>query len=179
MYSRVRRYSGARKRYLVPYKRYNKPTYKRRRTTTAIAPYARLPYFPRYFSDMPSIKYAKLNYVCHIKTNGPPVNNIRVYEYRINGMFDPEVALGGHQPMGFDEMMKQYEKYTVLKTHAEVENMSIVYTRDIFMCMIREQQPGDVAAQYSSSGLDALFERPGVSETLFIVTGKQIGRAHV
>lgn len=34
--------------------------------------------------------------------------------YRCNGMFDPEVALGGHQPLYFDQMSALYHHYTVI-----------------------------------------------------------------
>lgn len=33
--------------------------------------------------------------------------------FRVNGMFDPEVAIGGHQPMAFDQMAELYNHYTV------------------------------------------------------------------
>jgi hypothetical protein len=34
--------------------------------------------------------------------------------FRAIGMFDPTFAVGGHQPMGFDQYMAMYQKYTVL-----------------------------------------------------------------
>lgn len=33
--------------------------------------------------------------------------------FALNGMYDEEVAAGGHQPMGFDQAMSFYEHYTV------------------------------------------------------------------
>ncbi len=35
------------------------------------------------------------------------------YLFRINSLFDPDFALGGHQPGGFDELMAIYEHYCV------------------------------------------------------------------
>jgi len=172
MYSRVRRYTGARKRYLGANKRYNYSNYKRRRTTrTSIAPYARMPYIPRYLADMPPVKYARLRYVSFLSVNGPGVNSIVVREFRLNSLYDPDYQVGGHQPTGFDELMKQYEKFTVLKTYVQLENCSLNASRAMFLCMIREQQPGDVAAQYAVDGLDSLMERPGVSESLALTLG--------
>jgi len=105
--------------------------------------------------------------VVHESVNGPGVGNIAVREYRINSKFDPEATLGGHQPAGFDELMEKYEKFTVLKCHVEIENMSNIGVRALFLCIIREQQPGDVAGQYASGdGLNGIMERDGVSETL-------------
>ena len=171
MYSRVRRYTGARKRYLGANKKYNYNNYKRRRTTTSIAPYARMPYIPRFLADMPAIKYARLRYVSFNNTAGPSVNSIVIREYRINSLYDPDYQVGGHQPTGFDEMMKQYEKFTVLKTYVQLENCSLINNRALFVCLIREQQPGDVAAQYAVDGLNALMERPAVSESLALTVG--------
>lgn len=172
MYSRVRRYTGARKRYLGANKRYNYSNYKRRRTTrTSIAPYARMPYIPRYLADMPAVKYARLRYVSYNSTPGPGVNSIVVREFRLNSLYDPDYQVGGHQPTGFDELMKQYEKFTVLKTYVQLENCSLIGSRALYLCLIREQQPGDVAAQYALDGLDSLMERPGVSESLALTLG--------
>lgn len=171
MYSRYRKSRPSRKYALAPAKKYRRTSYygKRRPYTPA---YARLPYFPPYLMDVPAVKYAKLRYVVNDNVNGPGVNSIVVREYRINGLFDPEVALGGHQPMGFDELMKQYEKYTVLKAHIELENMSVVSYKAMFLCLVREQGLGDLAAMYASDGLSALLERPGVSESLCVTTGE-------
>lgn len=35
-------------------------------------------------------------------------------QWRLNGLNDPRVAVGGHQPTGFDQLMAMYVKYTVL-----------------------------------------------------------------
>ncbi len=36
------------------------------------------------------------------------------YFYRCNGMYDPDVAVGGNQPYGFDQMMTYYKHFTVI-----------------------------------------------------------------
>lgn len=36
--------------------------------------------------------------------------------YRANGLFDPDVAIGGHQPRGFDQMMAMYTTWTVISS---------------------------------------------------------------
>lgn len=173
MYQRRRFAAGARKYALGKYKKAPTSTYKRRKLYKP--PYARLPYFPPYLMDVPPVKFAKLNYVAMYDTAGPGLNAIVVKEFRINGMFDPDAQIGGHQPMGFDELMKQYEKFTVLKAYVELENMSVVSYKSIFMMLMREQSPGDVAAQFSSEGIAGVLERPGHSETLCVTTGEYQG----
>lgn len=42
-----------------------------------------------------------------------------------NGLYDPEPAVGGNQPIGFDEMMAFYQKYTVLGAKITVDFMNL------------------------------------------------------
>lgn len=50
-----------------------------------------------------------------------PTTNASVgFSMLANGMYDPEVALGGHQPRGFDEYMAQYTKFTVTSSKISV-----------------------------------------------------------
>jgi hypothetical protein len=41
------------------------------------------------------------------------------YSWSCNGCFDPNVSGTGHQPNGFDEMMKFYNHYTVVRSKCE------------------------------------------------------------
>lgn len=50
-----------------------------------------------------------------------PTTNAAVgFSMLANGMFDPQVAVGGHQPRGFDEYMAQYTKFTVTASKVSV-----------------------------------------------------------
>jgi len=42
------------------------------------------------------------------------------FQYNMNGIYDPEVALGGGQPRGFDQMAALYQEYKVVGCTAEV-----------------------------------------------------------
>ena len=41
-------------------------------------------------------------------------------QYRMNGLFDPTIIVGGHQPRGFDQYMAMYDHFTVTKCTAKV-----------------------------------------------------------
>jgi hypothetical protein len=51
------------------------------------------------------------------------------YRFRANDCFDPDQTGTGHQPMGFDEMTKYYDQFTVIKSKISVrfcsENASV------------------------------------------------------
>ncbi len=46
------------------------------------------------------------------------IASFQVHAYRANGMFDPTVAVGGHQPSGFDQMLQWYQHFTVVGAKA-------------------------------------------------------------
>lgn len=41
--------------------------------------------------------------------------------YRINGAFDPDISVGGHQPMGFDQYTAFFERFTVLSSRITID----------------------------------------------------------
>lgn len=49
--------------------------------------------------------------------NGLTVDN---YILRANGMYDPDYQIGGHQPIGFDQMMNMYHHFTVIGAKCKV-----------------------------------------------------------
>lgn len=74
------------------------------------------------FSD---IIYSRLTYVDAVEV--APVTAItEPYQFRGNGLYDPDVTSTGHQPMYFDQYAAIYRKYRVLasKIHLEVLNQS-------------------------------------------------------
>lgn len=59
--------------------------------------------------------YTKLRYnEAHTFGASSTVNFASNYKYCLNSLFDPNVSGVGHQPMGFDNLMSIYEKYTVV-----------------------------------------------------------------
>lgn len=56
------------------------------------------------------------NFTLNPASGGTPA----LRQYRMNGLFDPTVIVGGHQPRGFDQYMAMYDHYTVVKCTARV-----------------------------------------------------------
>lgn len=90
----------------TPYRR--RRTYKRRRRT-----YKRKSVIPRGVSGVPPncpirMRYCKEGYL------GSTSGILNSVFFAMNDIWDPEVAAGGHQPMGFDQMAALYNRYLVL-----------------------------------------------------------------
>lgn len=128
--------------------------------------------FPRYFADQPTRKFCKLKYVEHIGIQGPNVNAITANEFRANGMYDPRYAVGGHQPMGFDQLMAQYNHFTVLRSVFKVENMNSENYNDVCLCAALSAEAGAVAASYAAGGRDGLREMPITSQDTMMQIGQ-------
>lgn len=126
----------------------------------------RLPKFPYHFADQPLRKFAKLKYTEHMTLAGPGAAAIVVHEFRANGMYDPRVALGGHQPYGFDQIMAGYHHFTVLKSTFEIENLHPQYADDIVVVPALNTATGTLAAVYAATGANGIKEMPLVGKTL-------------
>ena len=77
---------------------------------------------PRNKLNFPTSMKTTLRYVSRIDMQ-PTSTAVVFASYRANGMFDPEVTLGGHQPRGFDEFMNVYSTYTVTGAKVSVNFM--------------------------------------------------------
>lgn len=103
MAGKRRRYGYGRKR--RPSRRAGRKTYKRRRTLRSRAPIGWKPFG--------NSRVARLTY-CDTFPLDPGANTVASRIFRANGLFDPDVALGGHQPYGFDQLMAVYNSFCVL-----------------------------------------------------------------
>lgn len=142
----------------------------RRRLVAGSNPVA-VPRFPKYFADQPNRKFAKLKYHVNIGAMGPAVGALKAYEFRANGMYDPEVAIGGHQPYGFDQLIAQYNHYTVLKCVCEIEMASFVSYTNICAMLACYNIPSVLTNAYAAGGVNALRELPLTSKTINFTTG--------
>lgn len=80
----------------------------------------------------PSI--ARMRYCDSVALNGCALADATALIYSANGAWDPQTAVGGHQPMGFDQLMAFYQHYTV---------MSSVLTVDFSISNVQFPDPGE------------------------------------
>ena len=50
----------------------------------------------------------------NISITGALVGLINTYVFRANSLFDPDATAGGHQPIGYDQLMPFFERYCVI-----------------------------------------------------------------
>lgn len=62
----------------------------------------------------PHRRVVRLRYCTYLTLDAPNTGTLVFSDYRANGLFDPEVGVGGHQPLGFDQWCLFYKKYIVL-----------------------------------------------------------------
>lgn len=86
---------------------------------------------------LPNKHKATLSFVSHEVLN-PGVGAITTLAFSANGLFDPYLALGGHQPRGFDQMMTMFQKYTVIGSRIKVSFNTLSTIPSIFVVATRE-----------------------------------------
>lgn len=139
---------------------------------------AKMPRFPAYFADQPLQKRVRLRYVSHERLAGPAAAAIVVKEFRANGLYDPQVALGGHQPYGFDQLMNMYTHFTVLRSVMEIENLNATRAENVVLIGALTQESGSVTAAWNAGGPNGLRELPALSsDTIMNVYGGYQQRA--
>lgn len=75
-------------------------------------------YIPRWVSTknpIPQTMHTTLWYSQVVALN-PAAFGIGLHTFRANDLYDPDYTGVGHQPMGFDQLMALYGKFTVLKS---------------------------------------------------------------
>lgn len=71
---------------------------------------------------------AKLRYCTNV-TISPTAGLMKYHQFRANDLYDPDVTGTGHQPMGFDEIMVNYNHFTVVgsKLNAQFNGGTVGY----------------------------------------------------
>lgn len=64
--------------------------------------------FTKSGSPIPYAMHTKITYVDDLNIDAPAAVATHVF-YNANGIYDPQYAVGGHQPMGYDELSTFYD----------------------------------------------------------------------
>lgn len=64
-----------------------------------------------------------LNYCTKARSNASAGGNSAALFFSANDLYDPDRSLGGHQPMGFDELIPLYDHFVV--THSRINVMAM------------------------------------------------------
>lgn len=101
-------------RALVPRRRKAKKVRRSRKYGQFGGPFPSLP-----LAGFPHQQTVRLKYVEEINLN-PASFSLAIRGFRANDCYDPDIAVGGHQPKGFDQWMAVYRHFTVIKSHIRV-----------------------------------------------------------
>lgn len=132
--------------------------------------------FPRFLGDQPARKFATLKYCDTVFCSSIPAATLMSYEFRANGMYDPRVAVGGHQPYGFDQLMAQYYHYTVIKSTCVVEAQSSLQNSNQIWKIMTYNDAGTAQALYTAGGRNAIDEYPLISHSLLMTSYEHKGQ---
>ncbi len=153
----------------MPFRRtYRRRAPARRRRYRKKAPLYRAPrrrraYGPRVANaGVTGKKMVKFRYVDEISID-PASGAMGEHLFRANSMFDPDVTGGGHQPMGFDQQMNEYEHFVVTKSFINVQFMPNSTTQaeglvTVNLCSTAATTPGQT---YTS--LTGVLEAGGIA----------------
>jgi len=105
----------------------------------------------------------------------PTGANSAAYVYIANGLYDPDITGGGHQPMGFDQLMALYEHYTVLQAKITVSfvNESTTETGYVGIGLFPDNTVETIPSKLIENGLlnhSYIAERNGNSKSQVSLT---------
>lgn len=89
-------------------RRYRKRRFRRRRKRTFV-----------HRSPIARKMVTKLRYAEQVDLN-PTAGVVAGHIFSANGLYDPNIAVGGHQPRGFDQLMALYDHFVVLGAYITV-----------------------------------------------------------
>lgn len=110
-------------------------------------------------------KFVRLKYADTI--NAQDVGGIGTYRFRLNGLFDPAVSLGGHQPYGYDQWSNFYGKWRVHACKYEVQFLSDTPHNGLATCRPVVSGSGNLTTPSD------LIEQPNIAYSLYGRESKQ------
>lgn len=114
---RKRSYSSISRRTTAP-----RPGFRRVKRKLTRRPRRKMTRRSLVLSGFPQKKLVRLRYVTQTTLNPDNLSlPVAVVRIRANDLYDPEVDLGGQQPMGFDQWMANYDHFCVVGSKIRVQ----------------------------------------------------------
>ncbi len=71
------------------------------------------------------VRDKRIHYLRYVSRYSVTVGlGVSTWKFRANGLYDPDVAVGGHQPYGFDQLMALYTDWVVLSSSCHVRSFT-------------------------------------------------------
>lgn len=116
------------------------------------------------------VTYAKLTYVQQV-TIAPTSGLVTGYlAYRGNSLFDPEVALGGHQPLYFDQYSAIYAHYRVMASKIKIDAITPSSTNGMFLVVI----PNTI--EVAGESMSRMYEQMRAGAPTLLPIARRAGR---
>lgn len=109
------------------------------------------------WNPLPFARKAVFKYVEEFQIN-PAIGVVGDYVFSANGMYDPNITGTGHQPYGFDQMMANYDHYTVTGSKITLRAVNNNSNPSWFLIALR-----DAADSLTGSTTGEILEQPGVA----------------
>lgn len=84
--------------------------------------------------------------------------SITTYNFKSNGMYDPNFTGTGHQPLGFDQMMAQYNHFTVIGSKITV-TFDVQPTATVPVLVAIQSAAG---TSFTPTSIDEICEQPRI-----------------
>ncbi len=128
---------------------------------------------PRDKLSFPQAMHTKVRYSRGINFN---TNNdqVALYTFSANDLFDPDKTGTGHQPRGFDEFMAIYSQFTVKSA-----KISIVWSMGAYNGPVTEDATKDLDQRFPYSGNSSLRACPPVVAGVMKSTDTSLGAGTV
>lgn len=128
--------------------------------------------FPRETAPLQKSKKIKMRY-CMNDVLAPGANSTDYVDIAANGLYDPEVAVGGHQPFGFDNYVGVfYDHYTVVGAKITVDAVSTTAVPTIVGIHL-----ADTSGKYN--GINNNYAREINNNTWKVMSNTQGGTDHI
>lgn len=99
---------------------------------------------------MPANAIVKLRYCEILNETTPTANTANAIDFAASGIFDPNLSLGGHQPLGRDEYLPFFRRYRIIGSRMKITCGFGISVRG--QCgIVLSEAPGEISANVTTN----------------------------